>query len=56
MQQHEIENWMVGLSNISAEVPAPMKILMQENSRALETITSSVPYSGLPKPSKDQGC
>jgi hypothetical protein len=46
----------IGVSQIASEVPEPMRIVMEENSRALESITNKALYSGTPKPSPNQDC
>jgi hypothetical protein len=45
-----------GMSGIPAEVPAPMKAIMTENSRALDSLTKKSACSDSDKRSEDRGC
>ena len=41
--------YVIGFSDVISDVPEPMKILMQKNSRALADITSKAPDLRSPK-------
>jgi hypothetical protein len=52
MQKHA-DNYAQGLSESTSEVPEPMRILMKENSQALDAITRTARDSRSRKPSED---
>lgn len=50
MQNSNDEIATLGIRAIVDEIPEPMRLIMRENSRALDQITNSIPCSRSPKP------
>jgi hypothetical protein len=54
-RDQETMEYSAGSNDVAADVPEPMRLVMEENSRALNSITNKAPDSSLPKSSANLG-